>query len=83
MPMSMMQVRIVRVFVPHGLVLVPVRVWLAGWIIRTVRMLVMVIVRMAMLVFHRHMLMLVFVGLNQMEVEADRHQHTRDHEPGG
>ena len=64
----MVQVRIVWMLVPHGLVPVPMRVRFAVWPVVVV--LVMFVVHMNMIVFKGFVFMLVVVPLGQVEPET-------------
>ena len=61
-----MDVRVVRVVVRHGLVPVRMRVRLAGWIARRVRVPVVRIVDIQVFVLHRLVMVLVLVPLGDM-----------------
>ena len=63
MPVSVMQVRIVRVLVSHWRVMVPMCVRFTGWISGAMSVLVMLIVNVAMIMVQRLVLMLVHVPL--------------------
>ena len=63
--MAMMQVRIVRVLMPHRLVLMPMGVRLGDWSV--VVMLVMFVVDMPVLVRERFMKMFVLVPFGEMQ----------------
>ena len=63
MPMSVMQIWIVRVLVPHRCVMMPVRVRFSGWIAWTMGVLVMIVVHVAMVMVQRLMGMLVLMSL--------------------
>jgi hypothetical protein len=66
----MMKVGIVRVFVAHRRVVMPVGVRLAGRVISRVDMLMMLMV-------HRLVAVLVFVTFRQVEIDANGHQDRR------
>ena len=74
MSVPVMEVGIVRVFVPKGRVVMPVGVRLAGRIVGAVGVLVMLVVDVAMLMVHRLMQVVVFVLLGQMQIDAQRHE---------
>ena len=73
----MMQVRIVRVFVDHRRMPVPMRMRLASRIVRPMGMLVMFIVPMPMLVHHLGMPVLVLMLFGHVQIDAKRHQGAR------
>ena len=62
-PVPMMQVGIMRVLVAQGRMVVPVRVWLAGRVVRAMCVLVVLVVDVAMLMIHRFVQMLVLMPL--------------------
>ena len=70
----MMNVRVMRMSVDQFLVTVPMRVRFAGRVIRAVDMLMMLVVSVQVLVFHRLMPVLVFVPLSQMKPDAEAHE---------
>ena len=71
---AVMEVRIVRMPVDEARMLVPVRMRL-GPRIRSMLVLVVRIMDMEMLMFHRLVDVLVHMLLGQMQPQADRHQH--------
>lgn len=72
----MVQVGIVRMFVPQRRMMMPVRVRLARRIVGTVHVLMMRVVHMPMGVIYRFVLMFVLVSFGEMQVQPDRHQYT-------
>src|SRR4051794_19953403 len=74
MRMPMVQVRIVRVFVDHRCMPVPMRVRLASRIVWPMGMLVMFIMPMPMLVHHFAMPVLVLMLFGDVQIDAKRHQ---------
>ncbi len=77
MVVTVMEVRHVRVTMPHRLVTVPMRMRLSGRIGRTVLVSMVFIVTMAMVVFQGLMKMFVLVVLRQVEPHPDHHQQKR------
>ena len=69
-----MQVGIVRMLVQKPRVPVPVAMRLTRRRVRSVFMLVMDVVHVAMFMLERFMQMLVFVRLGEVEIDADPHQ---------
>lgn len=67
---SVMKVRVVRVRVAHGRVAVRVRVRLARWVVRPVRVLVVFVVDVRVFVDHLLVLVFVVVSLGQMKPHA-------------
>ena len=78
MAMPVMQVRVVRMIVPHGQMPVGVGMRLGHRSVMGV--LVMFIVIMRVIVLKKLMLMFVFVPLGQMEPEADAHESAGNQE---
>lgn len=78
MGVPVVQVRIVRMFVPQGLMAVPMGMWFGDFAFMS--MLVMLIVHVAVLMFQSEMGMLMLVAFGQMKPETNRHQGTRDDE---
>lgn len=76
--MPMMRVGIVPMPMNEGHMLVLVRMRFAGWVIRTMCMLMMLIVHMPVLMLQRFMLMIMFVMFGQMQVHTDAHQCRSD-----
>jgi hypothetical protein len=70
----MMDVRIVRVSVAQFLVVMDVRMWLAGRIGWLVDVLVMLVVRVEMVVRHCLVAVRVGVALSEMEPYTNHHQ---------
>ena len=70
----MMNVRVVWMGVFQAGVDVFVRVRFAGRIVRSVRVLVMVVVGVAVFVAHEAVDMGVIMPLGQMQIDADQHQ---------
>ena len=70
-----MHVRHVRVPVPQTDVPVTMRMRLAGWVVRPMDVLVVLVVDMGVRVLQRVMLMFVLVGFGQMQPDAEGHQH--------
>ncbi len=75
---TVMEIRIVRMAMHHRRVPVPVGVRLAGWCIRSMPMLVVRVVHVAVLVLHYLMRVLVVVALGEVQPQAERHQPARD-----
>jgi hypothetical protein len=73
MPVPMMQVRIVRVFVAHWRVSMPVRMGLAKRIVRPMDVLVVLIVGMTVFVIKGLVGVLVLVAFGKMKVHAYAH----------
>lgn len=69
-----MDVRVVRMSVFQAGVDMHVRVRLVGRIVRSVRVLVMVVVGVAVFVAHEAVDMGVIMPLGQMQIDADQHQ---------
>ena len=61
--------------VREGLVLVPVRVGLAGRVRRAVRVPMVLVVRMTVRVDHPLVTMLMLMPLGQVQPDADGHEH--------
>ena len=80
MPMPVMEIGIVWMPVYERPVAMPMRMWLAGRIGRSMLVLVMDVVRMPVLMFERfmHVLMLVFFG--NMQPKSETHERGGDHE---
>ena len=72
--MTVMHVRGVRVGMFHTTVLMPMGMWFTQWVIRSMLMLMMLVMDMAVLVVERLVPMLVLMPFGEMQVEADRHQ---------
>ena len=77
-PMSVMQIRVVRVFVRHRVVPMPMTMRLASRIIWAMCMLVVGIMSVPMLVLDRIVLVFMLMRFGQVQIEADRHQDTRN-----
>lgn len=77
MPVRVVHVGHVRVPVPLALVSMPMRVWLAERVVRTVFVLMVFIVHVRVRVRHWRVLVLMFVELGHVQPDAARHQ-----EPG-
>src|SRR5678816_1752524 len=77
----MVDVRVVCMGMTQRFVTMPMGMRLSNRVVRPMRMTVMIVVHMTMLVFHRIMLMLMGMGLDQMKVEADRHEQARPYQP--
>ena len=71
MGVPMVQVRIVRMFVPQGLMAVPVGMWFGDFTF--VGVIMMSIMHMAVLMFQFAMGMLMLVAFGQMKPESNRH----------
>lgn len=69
-----MYVRVVGMRVHERLVIVGVRVRLAGRIVGAVRVLMVFVVAMRMGMMHRFVLVPMLVPLGEVEVESKRHQ---------
>ena len=76
-PMSVMQIRVVRVFVRHRVVPMPMTMRLASRIIWAMCMLVVGIMSVPMLVLDRIVLVFMLMRFGQVQINADRHQDTR------
>ena len=72
-----MEVRQVRVTMPHRLVPVPMRMGLSGRIGRTVLMSMVFIMTVPMVVFQGFMKMFVLMVLGQVETHSNQHQQKR------
>ena len=83
MPVPMVQVRIVRVLVAQWCVVVRVRVRLAGRIVRTMGMLMMLIMNVVVVVRHRCVSVLMLVSFGQVQQDANAHQHRGAHKRDG
>jgi hypothetical protein len=86
MPMTVMQVRIMRMPVQQGIVAMPMRmrlVRLQAWDVQTWRMLVLVVpvVDVPVFVLQRIMGVVMVMPLGQMQPQAECHQAARDHQP--
>ena len=79
--MPMMEIGIVRMPVHYRFMPVPVIVRLARRIVRPVHMMMVLVMRMTMLMFHRSVRMLVLVTFGQMQPQANRHERTSHHQP--
>ena len=77
--MPVMQIRIMRMLVPHGQMFVGVGMRPGHR--SFIGVLVMFVVNMRVIVLKKLMLMLVFVSLGQMEPEADAHKSAGHHQP--
>jgi len=75
--MSVMQIRVVRVFVRHRVMSMPMTMRLASRIIWVMCMLVVGIMSVPMLVLDRIVLVFMLMRFGQVQIEADRHQDTR------
>ena len=82
--MPVMQIRIVRMRVPHRLVAMEMRVWFVAIPVEIVFMLVMIVVGVRVFVIKRFVLVFVLVVLADVQPDADAHQRARDpeHRPG-
>ena len=76
--MSVMEIRVMRMLVPHWHVPVPVAMWFTSLIVWAVRVLVVGIMNVPMLVLDRIVLVLMLMRFGQVQIEADRHQDTRN-----
>jgi len=79
----MMDVRIVRVSVDKFLVPVPVRVWFAGRVVRSMSVLMMFIVSVRVLVFHRLVPVFMLVTFSEMKPDTQRHEDGGGNEANG
>ena len=70
----MVDVWVVRMRMDEFLVPVPVRMRLTRRVIRAVRVLVMLVVGVQVLVFHRFVSMFVAVAFSEMKPDAERHE---------
>jgi hypothetical protein len=75
MPMPMVQVRVVRVLVPHRRVVVPVSMGLASRLAIVMGVLVVFVVDVIVFVIHRLVSMLMIVAFGEVEPDADPHEH--------
>ena len=78
MPVTVMDVWIVRVRVRKFVMPMRVGMGFTGWIARSVGMPVMLVVSMQMIVFEPFVVMLVLVAFRQMQPDAKAHQNPRD-----
>src|ERR1700730_17435307 len=69
-PMSVMEIRVMRMLVSHWHVPMPVAMGFTSLIVRAVRVLVVGIMYVPMLVF-------MLMRFGQVQINADRHQDTR------
>jgi hypothetical protein len=76
-PMSVMEVRVMRMLVSHWHVPVPVAMGFTRLIVRAMRVLVVGIMSMPMLVLDRIVLVFMLMRFGQVQIKADRHQDTR------
>ena len=83
MVVPMVEIRVVRMLMPHRCVMMPMCVWLPRRVIRRMGMLMMLVVDVSVLMIERVVPMFVFMPLGQMQIEANRHQKRRPHEPHG
>jgi hypothetical protein len=83
MAVTVMQVGIMRVLVHDRQMAMSMRVWFYRRIAQAVRVLVVLIMHMAMLVFERLVRVLVLMPLGEMQVDPDRHQHAGSNELRG
>jgi len=74
MGVPVVDVRIMRMGVDQFLVAMPVGMWFARWVVRTVGVLVILIVVVKMFVFHWFVPVQVFVALGQMRPDPNNHQ---------
>ena len=81
MIVPVMQIRIMRVLVPHWFVPMPVRVRFGNRPIMV--MLVMIVVQVDMVVFQNAMAVLMVVPLGQMQIEAEGHENACTHQLPG
>ena len=81
MPVSVMNIRIMRVRVDQRLMPVRMRVRYPSRVTRAMRMLMVFVVRMKMLVFRRLVLVLVPVHFAQVQPHPRAHEHRRNPEP--
>jgi hypothetical protein len=77
-PMSVMEIRVMRMLVSHWHVPVPVAMGFTSLIVRAVRVLVVGIMSVPMLVLDRIVLVFMLMRFGQVQIEADRHQNTRN-----
>ena len=78
MPVRVVHVGRMRVVVAQSLVTMRVCMWLAGWIIGTVDVLMMLVVHVRVPMLHGLVLMVMLVLLGQMQPHADGHQDPGD-----
>ena len=73
MTVTMMDVRVMRMRVNEFFVAMSVRVRLAGRVVRVVGVLMVLVMGVQMLMFHRLMLMDVLVAFGQVQPDAESH----------
>ena len=83
MTVTMMDVRVMRMRVNEFFVAMSVRVRLAGRVVRVVGVLMVLVMGVQMLMFHRLMLMDVLVAFGQVQPDAEYHQDGGDTEADG
>ena len=83
MSVAMMQVGKMRMRMGHGFMAMGVGVGLSRWIVRPMRMMMMVVMDMTMVVLERFVRMVMLVRLREMKIEPDRHQQTGDRQAKG
>src|SRR5438046_1174849 len=81
--MAVVQIGIMRVLVDERQVAMPMRVRLALRVARSMPVLVVRVMGMAVLVLERLVPMLVLMRLGEVEIEADRHQQPGEEQPAG
>ena len=82
-PMSVMEIRVMRMLVSHWHVPVPVAMGFSSLIVRAVRVLVVGIMCVPMLVLDRVVLVFMLMRFGQAQINADRHQDTRTDQMSG
>ena len=80
MSVPVMDVRVVRMTMDKFVVPVSMRVWFAGRVIGAVDVLMVFVVGVPVLVFHRLVPVFVTVMLSQVQPDAERHEHGGDDE---
>ena len=82
MPVAVMNIRKMRVGVPHADMRMPVVVWFLASPVRVVVVLVMGVMRVGMLMGQGGMAMIMAVSLGQVQPHATGHQGARQPEGG-
>ena len=83
MPVSVVHIRYMRMLVHESLVAVPVRMRLAGWIVKQMGVLMMRIVHMGMVMLRGCMDVFVVMVLGQVQPDAKAHEQAGDRELRG
>ena len=74
MAVAVVQIGVVDVAVPHRFVAVPVRMRLARWVARSVRVAMVLVVDVPVFVLHRLVVVLMNMALGKVQPEPDGHQ---------